>query len=492
VYRGADDDFVALPDLSGVSYVYAETLWPELGDRQDSLPAVERLAAELLESDGRAFEGVVKDDRGRILTPGWLDATCFGTDPSRATVAIAGSPTHPALGLPAALDLGARHASHAGWEDRSGAFRPPLNQNAKNLYLGSIPESRLELAELGGFVSSFDVSPDGLAVAISEYWGRQGTAISIASAETGVRRFVTSGIGWSTPYFSSDGVWLLAGTELVEAATGWSATLPVELGSSATWWPGRSPSSILLVHTPFDSAPTASALDLSTGQVEEVGPLELPDPDYRSITDLAPSPNGDVALCGTQMTAPDGFSVGSGSRLSIVDFATRRIEMLDSTYRTIGRARIAPEHGRFRWLERPPAEPVAVHESILESMKAPSSSLEPENYAYVADKILEFARYAWPALVGATPQDSRPQRLGAELLRRVVALQELEPRGEALSVIAATVERFLDAFGTRMLAPDVPARAAWRRFLTAWWLIRQTPNGGIGWDADRRWPEAHR
>jgi hypothetical protein len=488
--EAVDAEFVAMPDLAGASYVYTETLWPELDDEQDSLPAIERLAADLFASDGRTFEGVIKDDLGRILTPGWLDATCFGSNPSRTRVAIAGSLTHPALGLPSALDLGARHASHAGWEGPDGAFRPPLNQHAKNLYVGNLPHHRLELAELGGFVSSFDVSPDGLNVAISEYWGMEGKSISIAAFETGIRRFLTSTDSWDAPVFSPDGVWILAGTRLIEAATGRSATLPIEPGSTARWWPAGSPSSILLVHTPFDSTPRASAFDLSTGQTEELGPLDLPDPHHRSITDLMPSPNGDLALCGTQMTAPDGFPVGSGFRLSILDLSTRKIEMLDSTYRTSGNARIIPDHREFRWLKRPSAQPVSVHESILENAKPPSNSLTPENYAYMADKIMEFVHYAWRAMVGATPSDSRPQRLGAELLRRVVALQALDSHGEALRLILGHVERFLQEFGGRMLAPDVPARLAWHRFLAAWPLITRAPHSAVDWDVDHRWPEA--
>lgn len=105
---------MALPDLSDVSYLYAETLWPDFGEEQHSLAAVDRFASDLMASEDRGLGSVIKDDRGRVLTPSWLDAVSFDADPSRERVFCAGSMTHAALGRHAALDLGARNSPLPG------------------------------------------------------------------------------------------------------------------------------------------------------------------------------------------------------------------------------------------------------------------------------------------------------------------------------------------------------------------------------------------
>src|SRR5205085_4177971 len=97
---------------------------------------------------------------------------------------------------------------------------------------------------------------------------------------------------------------------------------------------------------------------------------------------------------------------------------------------------IAPEHRHFRWLDRPTVAPVHVHDSILDNLSQPSKTLGAENYAYVADKVWEFLRYAWRAAVADDPRRSRPERLGAEVLRNVMALQRFAPDGDALGQVA--------------------------------------------------------
>jgi hypothetical protein len=476
-------------DLRGASYVYTETLWPELGAEQDSLPAVERLAVRLRESEGRAFETVIVDDQRLIVSPAWLDSTCFAADRSRRSVAIGGSLTHRALGLPDALDLGARHASHAGWEGSHGEFRPPLYPHAKNLYVGDLGEGRLELAEIGGFVTSIDISPDGRTVAVSEYWGMEGRSLSIAPIDTGSRRLLTTaaGGGWTPLQFSPDGAWLLSGNSLVEVATGRSTTLGTGPASTA-WWPARSASSIMVLEQPFEGPPRLASYDLAAAQADDLGPVELPDPRHRSIADLAVAPDGRVALCGTQVQAPPQISTGSGSRLSLLDVEGRKIEMLDPSYKSLDGVLIAPEHRHFRWLDRPTVAPVHVHDSIADNLSPPSNSLGAENYAYVADKVWEFLRYAWRAAVADDPGRSRPERLGAEILRNVMALQRFAPDSDALAAAVARIDWFAQEGTPHVLQPGVPGAPAWRKFLTSWGLIRRANPSSIAWDLKQRWP----
>lgn len=135
--------------------------------------------------------------------------------------------------------------------------------------------------------------------------------------------------------FSPDGTWLLCGTVLVDVATGWSSTLPIQATSTA-WWPARSASSIMLIRYEVGSPQALAAFDLASGATEELGLLSMPNPGYGSIHELALSADGRFALCGTETDPPEGFAWGSGIRVSCLDVEKRKIEMLDTSYKRVG------------------------------------------------------------------------------------------------------------------------------------------------------------
>lgn len=76
------------PVVSDARYYFTESLWPDLTS-SNSVEACERLAARLLEEFGVAFARVVRDDRGQVLTPSWLDVIAMTGDPRGGPVAVA-------------------------------------------------------------------------------------------------------------------------------------------------------------------------------------------------------------------------------------------------------------------------------------------------------------------------------------------------------------------------------------------------------------------
>jgi hypothetical protein len=255
-------------------YYFAESLWPDLASR-NSVAASERLAARLLEEESVAFAQVVRDDRGQVLTPSWLDVIAMTGDPRRGPVAVAASVSHAALGLPHAFDLAARHMLV---EDLPLRFPStvPLNNHAKWLFVRPGADDAFAPVHVGGMVAALDLSLDLRSLAVLEYWGGEAAnTIGLLDLPERHLRFRTPVPYAMTVECSPDGAWILAGRTIVDGTSGEAFEIPLASARDVAWWPARSPSSLLAVANEAGAPPTLIALDLETAELETLGLVEV-------------------------------------------------------------------------------------------------------------------------------------------------------------------------------------------------------------------------
>lgn len=195
-----------------------------------------------------------------------------------------------------------------------------------NEYVWILPPGDVQFVRISveGEPWSIDVAPDASAVAVLSWLGSSGGGglCSLVDLEHMTARPLTllkqpdgrDLFGGEELRFSPDGRWLLLATSgdqsslaLVEATTGRVVTVPVPDVRTAGWWPQRSASS-LLIGWINDRRTALGALDLATGDLTELGAVELPPdvvdgPDYTfGVERLNVGPDG-RSLLGLTCTA---------------------------------------------------------------------------------------------------------------------------------------------------------------------------------------------
>jgi hypothetical protein len=470
---------VNFPDLTESTYLYVETLRPLLPREIDDFPTVQALSDDLVTARGYGFGGVVFDDRGRAVTPGWINADSVAIDPMRSTVAVGATVSHGILGLPLALDLGARDGRNLSqWQ---GTAPEGLIIPNENLFLGSTAEGWLEMTEIGGSVCSIDIDLAAAHVVVLEWWGSGVAALSLADLPTGRRRLITrlDGIaGNEQARFSADGAWVLVPRwkepYLVHLASGDFLTLPIS--GPVAWWPAHSLSSLMLIDQTSVAEPVLCAYDLASANVEQIGPIALPGAqdlpsDGWLVAHLEVSGDGRRVLCMTPFGAPAAHQLEHGSRWRIALFDADELEVDVLTPAFVeGDARIEREHRGARWLERAPSSSFELAPELEGRLVPAATGLAQANFEFVGQDAHDLALYAMRAMVGENGEGD-PNILLPEVLRCFSAMRDFMP--VALEDVREWVEginkHFFFAGSTGRLSPS--RQEGWRTLREGWEAI---------------------
>jgi hypothetical protein len=257
------------------------------------------------------------------------------------------------------------------WEDRESS----------ELWLES--PTATHCLEFDGQIISIDLSPGGSAASVFQ-WADGGACVWLIDTSTGKRRLLTAldrtteGVAGNEPVrFSPDGVWLLIATgsrnqpmRFVNVATGDVLTATHIECEGVSWWPSRSPSSLLTWRYDEAGNTILSEFDIAKNDVAVIGCVAVPDgleqqPMRRIAIDVAVGSDGEVLLCRTafgpavahqmengscyrlatgQLVAPsDGVATSLVEISPPFPYGTTALEVEDSIVRWTGRSEIAPE-----------------------------------------------------------------------------------------------------------------------------------------------------
>jgi hypothetical protein len=483
---------IAFPELDRAEFVYSETVRAVLPDEEDGFWATEQLGEHLRDvNDGYGFGGVVRDSRGRPVSPAWMDTKCCAVAGSR--VGIGATVSHLGLEEPmrhTALDLGARDLRNdLGWD---GGAPQGLGYRYANLFLGDTDERWLEMVEIGGDLFSIDAAPDGLTFAVAEWWAGIG-AVALANAGDGSRRLLGTvpDLGGMEPLsFSPDGRWLLVPRYrdplLLEIETRKALSLPTT--GDLAWWPARGTSTLMWLDQQEPGSGVIKAYDLGSGAVEVVRHIVYPDAPgleldrYRlNFPDVNAA--GTQVLCGTYFGAPSERQRehGSRERVSLLDIETGVVAPLVAAF-VREDPRLEREHRGYRWLDRPPTtEPISISASLHDTA-VELGTLEPSNFEFASQHAFNLAVACLGTMIGedGNIETTDPDLFRAEALRALIAVKSFSP--SHLGPLSDWLEQ---CKMIQVLAPYGRKSDGWELFYKAWERIDNPGLGPVDWEGDR-------
>lgn len=449
----------------------------------------ERLGRELMGvQGGYGYGGVIRDSRGRAISPDWIAAT--GAAAVGANLAIVGTISHLALEHGStALDLGARDGRNlVGWPEPGpeGLVHP-----SAHLFMGNPLESWLEMSEIGGDVASLALSQDGRLIGLAEtFGGSTGAAFVVDPTGERVPLGTLDLSGVEQISFSADGRYLLVprfqNPVLIEVATGSAISLPVT--GDLAWWPAYGASTILWLDQRDYGHAVICAYDVATDTIEQVRPVVYPDapglePSRHRLNHPTVNDTGDKVLCGTYFGVDPAVQEerGSRERVSILDLNTGRVAPLVDPF-VNGDRRLEREHSAYRWLRsEAPAGNVVIHDALTATRAELVYDLTSEQRGLIADDSRNLAVACLRKMVGTTQEQTMAggdPRFVPEALRCVQAMADYGP--DRLMELAEWIEQASGMLSA--VAPDGLPREGWKTFRSGWKTIRGESSTPIAWN----------
>lgn len=496
-------------DISSIGgFTYVERFWFVPGESPDSGYATCQQVAELLiEATDAGFEGVLRDENGRRLSPRYLDVQDAWIDGESGDCVMLASLTHRALGLPEAFDLGARDGSNMnGW---NGAAPGGVVFPNKHVFIGSAASGVFGMSEVWASADSVDVSPDGrwCATVNKHVLDNSGitNAVSLIDRQTGSRSVLTAVWHYySGPVsFSPDSEWLLISgltPSLVRVSDGRKVPLsalpfPSRRTCEAAWWPTDGSKLAIVGAESEDGGPVLHQLDLASNELTRLGPIDIPgadqlSADQRSIWDLVLAPDARSALFTTRVVAPSqgAASATRFTRVARLNLDSLDVEVLSDPFLDEA-GRIQREQTKPRWVGRAAPTPTVVGDALMAQSEPPEplAGGSPKDWANDAHNVVGPALKA--AALNQTPHILRP-----EILRLLAAVKAYGPD---LYSSAMYVDDPAAEFGgwakavADAVRPDLEAgvfdrvtRDAWTKLLNGITLIHQGRASEIDWESD--------
>ena len=198
-------------------------------------------AVEWMRAQGHTFHGVMVDQRGRRLTPEWIDVADGWLAEDGGLCVISGSITHAALGLDEAYDLGSHDGRNSDFfrgHDWGPTFDESLAYPRCQVYIGDAKTGRFVITEVGPNVEELAVSPDGRQYAVVEplrISQEHQVNLTLGSTDGRGHRRTLGALEARQLRFSPDSLWLgmissPVGFALVDPATDQIARVPTQYG----------------------------------------------------------------------------------------------------------------------------------------------------------------------------------------------------------------------------------------------------------------------
>ena len=272
---------------------------------------------------------------------------------------------------------------------------PSLHELKEYLWVRPSGEARFVRIAVEGDPWAIDIAPDGsFVVGLSWLGGGIGALCTVVDTRTCCPRELTvlklpNGAdltGGEELRVSPDSNWLLLVTSgdqesviLVEVETGRIVALPFPGLRTASWWPQRSPSSLLVGWIDSNRQTTLGAFDLATGDRSDLGVLKLPagvrdDDAYTfGVERVTVGPDGTSLLGLTHIATDPAWSMPRKPRRRIVQgellahpqdgIAGLISEVPEAFLDANGAA--AVDHSRPHWIDVEIGAPVEIATSLV-------------------------------------------------------------------------------------------------------------------------------
>ena len=364
------------PDIDNVEFTYVESIrvcLPEGDSYRTLMDVTERLSAA---RRGLAFAGMILGSLdSRPLSPDWI-AVSLGAIRSNGRTAAAGWPSHSAMGLPEALDVGAIDGRNLmGWNTSTPQGLAGMRNH---IYVGNPEAHYLVPSKIGGNVEALDLSRDGRTAAVQERWTHDDTRIGLIDLETGRRHYLAkyaNRTGDEEIQYSPGEDWLLfvshGKAALISCTSQITIELPIGEVLTASWWPAHDRNAILLV-VMSELGPELMHFDCGAAESTSLGRLHSPQPDSdvnrRQYTKLVMHPSDDVALLGI----PEGPSnvhqqrFGSRHRVAHLDLENCKITPLVAPFLFDNEA-VERQHTDWNWVESSDTIPPDIGDRLMDS-----------------------------------------------------------------------------------------------------------------------------
>jgi hypothetical protein len=464
------------------------------GTDGESFAHVNALANTMIAARGSGFEHVIRQGPdGNRVDPPWLTSQSYVCDLDTGRFAAAAHLNHTLLDLPPGLVLGGFQThSRPGWEDAPDGLVHPH----PSLYLGSTITGVTMPIVMGINVVSVDLWPATGNVALFESWGGTLGAVTILDPH-GQRRLLTTleGVaGGEHIRYSPDGSWLLVDNSgsrswLVNATTGQWLKAPVQ---NVGWWP-LAPSTLLTVDNDTEAVSTPRLYNLETAAFTHTFPAlrldgaEQTDPDLLHCFKVAVSPDGTELLVGSRVGITHEYQKvhGSRQRVARIDLRTGHGALVWPIFLNDDHE-LEREHDDYRWLRRPPCQPVTLHPDLAAQLQQANRTDNERNLqrsAYQARQLAGFALQHAYDILRQRPDATDPSPYLPEIIRGLASLYDLGPElwppvGEWVDSIAATVKRAVSS-GLLTGRP----RESWERFSRAVDSLHDDAPQRIDWHA---------
>ena len=474
------------------------------GEFEDAGYAVCQQVAELLIDELDAgYEGVLRNQDGRRLSPRYLDVQDAWIDGGNGDCVLLASLTHRALDMPDAFDLGARDGRNMnGW---NGAAPGGMVFPSKHIFPGDAATGVFQMGAVWASADSVDVSPDRrwCATVDSHVLDSGGVtrAVSLVDRQTGSRSVLTAVWRYSSGpvSFSPDGQWLL-----IAGGAPWLVRLsdmrvvPLHLPFptyTSAWWPTDGSKLAIIAADEDAGGPVLQQLDLASNEFTSLGAVIIPGADrlpseQRFLGELAVAPDARSALFTTPVGVPldHAESLPRLSRIARIDLDSMKVELLFDPF-VDEAGQIQRSQTRPRWVGRASASPTVVCEALLSQSESPEPLAGGSTKAWAVDAHDVVGPAFRAAALKQTPHVLRP-----EILRQLAAVKEYGPD---LYASAMYIEDPTAEFsGWARIVPDAVrpeleagmfdrvTRDAWTKLLHGITLIHQGRASEINWEAD--------
>jgi hypothetical protein len=248
-------------------------------------------AVEWMRAHGsHTFHGVMVDQRGRRLTPEWIDVADGWLAEDGRLCVISGSITHAALGLEEAYDLGShdgRNSDFFSGHDWGPTFHESLAYPRRQVYIGDVKTGRFVITEVGPNTEELAVSPDGRRYAVVEplrISQEHQVNLTLGSTDGQGGRQTLGALDARQLRFSPDGLWLgmlssPVGFALVDPASDQIARVPIQYGYTTgwDWWPEGGPSIVQMIYDQERETNQLVRITLTSGAAETLYEIDLGD-----------------------------------------------------------------------------------------------------------------------------------------------------------------------------------------------------------------------
>ena len=310
-------------------------------------------AVEWMRAQGHTFHGVMVDQRGRRLTPEWIDVADGWLAEDGGLCVISGSITHAALGLEEAYDLGSHDGRNSDFfrgHDWGPTFHESLAYPRSQIFIGDAKTGRFVITEVGPNVEELAVSPDGRQYAAIETLRvsvEHNSNLTLGSTDGREHRRTLGALDARQLRFSPDGLWLgmlssPVGFGLVDPASGRIARVPIQYGYTTgwDWWTEGEPSIVQMIYDQDREVNQLVRITLTSGAAETLCEIDLGDTSVdgmqseRALMRPRVHPDGKWMLASSRAYMSPGRESEYSDRfgLVLVDLNNGTVQPMHSSY----------------------------------------------------------------------------------------------------------------------------------------------------------------